>query len=167
MKKKTQENLEAGFAGEGQAHMRYLIFAQKAEKEGYPDLARLFEAVALAEQVHATNHLKVLDGVNTSAQNLQEALDGETFEVKQMYPAYKETARLEEEKGAERSTDWALQAEKVHAVMYEKARQAVENGKDIELEKVFICEVCGYTAEGGAPDRCPVCGAPKNRFRMF
>ncbi len=167
MKKKTEENLKAAFAGESQAHMRYLIFARQAEKEGYSNLSRLFEAIAFAERVHATNHLKVLDEVKTSADNLQEALDGETFEVNEMYPAYRETARSDQEKGAERSTDWALQAEMVHAVMYKKAKQVVEKGKDIELEKVFICEVCGYTAEGGAPDRCPVCGAPKDKFRMF
>ena len=167
MRKMTEENMKAAFAGESQAHMKYLIFARKAQKEGYPGLSRLFKAIAFAEQVHAANHLKVLGGVNSSDQNLQAAIDGETFEVNEMYPAYKEVARLEEEKGAERSADWALQAEKIHAAMYQKAKQAVEGGKDVELKSVFICEVCGYTVEEGAPDRCPVCGAPRDKFNKF
>ena len=84
-----------------------------------------------------------------------------------MYPAYQEVAKLQEEKSAVRSTDWALQAEKIHAAMYQKAKQAVEDSKDIELKEVFICELCGYTVDGGAPDRCPICGAPKQKFRKF
>jgi len=167
MRKMTEENIKSAFAGESQAHMKYLLFAQRAEKEGYPNLSRLFKAIAFAEQVHANNHLKVLNGINSSAQNLQVAIDGESFEVEEMYPAYHEVAKLQGEKGAQRSTDWALQAEKIHAAMYEKAKQAVEGGKDVEVKEVFICEVCGYTVEDGAPDRCPVCGAPKNKFRTF
>lgn len=167
MRKMTEENIKSAFAGESQAHMRYLIFAKKAEEEGFANVARLFKAIAFAEQVHATNHLKVLNGMNSSEQNLQVAIDGETFEVEEMYPAYHEVAKLQGEKAAQRSTDWALQAEKIHAAMYEKAKQAAEGGKDVEMKEVFICEVCGYTVEGGAPDRCAVCGAPKNKFRTF
>ena len=167
MRKMTEENIKSAFAGESQAHMKYLIFAKKAEEEGFSNVARLFKAIAFAEQVHATNHLKVLGGINSSAQNLQTAIDGETFEVDEMYPAYKEVAKLQEEKGAVRSTDWALQAEKIHAAMYQKAQQSVEDSKDIELKEVFICELCGYTLEGEAPDRCPICGAPKQKFRKF
>jgi rubrerythrin len=167
MRKMTEENLKTAFAGESQAHMRYLIFAQKAEADGYPNVARLFKAIAFAEQVHATNHYKVLGGISTSSQNLQTAIDGETFEVNEMYPAYKEVARLQQEKGAERSTDWALKAEKIHAAMYQKSKQAVEGSKDVELKEVFICELCGYTGEGEAPDRCPICGAKKDKFRKF
>ncbi|MGB2696753.1 MAG: rubrerythrin family protein [Candidatus Zixiibacteriota bacterium] len=167
MKKMTEENIKSAFSGESQAHMRYLIFAKKAEEEGFANVARLFKSIAFAEQVHATNHLKVLGEINSSAQNLQAAIDGETFEVAEIYPAYKEVAKLQEEKGAVRSTDWALQAEKIHAAMYQKTKQAVEDSKDIELKEVFICELCGYTVEGGVPDRCPICGAPKQKFRKF
>lgn len=167
MRKITEENLNSAFAGESQAHMRYLIFAQKAEEEGYPNLSRLFKAIAFAEQVHATNHYQVLGGISTSSQNLQTAIDGETYEVNEMYPAYKEVAKLQKEKGAERSTDWALQTEKIHAAMYQKAKQAVESGKDVELKEVFICEACGYTVEGDAPDRCPICGAAREKFLKF
>ena len=167
MKKMTEDNLKSAFAGESQAHMRYLIFADKTEEEGFPNVARLFKAIAYAEQVHATNHFKTLAMLKGTADYLQAAINGETYEVNEMYPAYKAVAELQEEKGAQRSTDWALQAEKVHAGMYQKAKQAVERKEDITLEAVFICEACGYTVENSAPDRCPVCGAPKEKFRKF
>lgn len=167
MRKMTKTNLEAAFAGESQAHMRYLIFAGEAEKEGFPQVARLFRAIAFAEQVHATNHLRTLGGVGESPANLQVAIDGETFEVDEMYPAYKAVAELQDEKGAVRSTHYALEAEKVHAGMYQKARQSVLAGKDVEIGDIYICEVCGWTVEGEAPDRCPICGATRDKFRKF
>lgn len=163
----TKANLESAFAGESQAHMKYLIFADVAEKEGFPNVARLFRAIAFAEQVHATNHYRALGMVGESASNLQIAIEGETFEVEEMYPAYKAVADLQEEKTASRSMNYALEAEKVHAGMYHMARQAVLAGKDLELGPVHICEVCGWTVEGEAPDRCPICGAPKDKFRKF
>lgn len=147
--------------------MRYLIFADVAEKEGFPNVARLFRAIAFAEQVHTTNHYRALGMMGESAANLQVAIDGETFEVEEMYPAYKAVADLQEEKNASRSMNYALEAEKVHAGMYQKARQAVLAGKDVELGPVYICEVCGWTVEGEAPDRCPICGATKEKFRKF
>ncbi len=167
MRKMTEDNLKSAFAGESQAHIRYLIFANKAEQEGFPNVARLFRAIAYAEQLHATNHYNVLGLVHKTADNLQVAINGETFEVDEMYPAYKAVAELQEEKGAQRSTNAALQAEKVHAGMYQKAKQGIERREDIALGPVFICEVCGYTLEGSAPDRCPICGASKEKFRKF
>jgi len=167
MRKMTEDNLKGAFAGESQAHMRYLIFADKAEEEGFPNVARLFRAIAHAEQVHATNHYKVLGMIRRTADNLQVAIDGETYEVNEMYPAYKAVAELQGEEGAKVSTNAALQAEKVHAGMYQKAKQSVERGEDISLGPVFICDVCGYTVEGSAPDRCPICGASKEKFRKF
>ena len=167
MRKMTEDNLKSAFAGESQAHMRYLIFANKAEQEGFPNVARLFRAIAYAEQLHATNHYNVLSLVHETADNLQAAINGETFEVNEMYPAYKAVAELQEEKGAQRSTNAALQAEKVHAAMYQKAMQGVERREDIALGPVFICAACGYTLEGSAPDRCPICGASKEKFRKF
>ncbi|MCS7096537.1 MAG: rubrerythrin family protein [Candidatus Bathyarchaeota archaeon] len=167
MRKMTEENLEKAFAGESQAHMRYLIFAEKAEEEGFPNVARLFRAIAYAEQVHAKNHYGTLGLIRESAENLQAAIDGETHEVEEIYPAYSTVAKLQGEKGAQRVMEWALQAEKIHAGMYQKAKQAVESGKDIKMGPIFICKLCGYTVEGEVPDRCPVCGAAKERFQKF
>lgn len=167
MRKMTEDNLKGAFAGESQAHMRYLIFANKAEEEGRANVARLFRAIAYAEQVHATNHFTTLGMVLSSADNLQAAINDETYEVEEMYPAYKAVAELQAERGALQSFYYALEAEKIHAAMYQKARQAVLAGKDVELKDVFICSVCGYTVEGTAPDRCPICGAVKDKFRKF
>lgn len=167
MKLMTQDNLQAAFAGESQAHMKYLIFADQAEKEGFSDVARLFRAIAFAEQVHATNHFRTLGKIGQTAENLQAGIDGETYEVNEMYPAFRAVAELQEEKGANRSMTWALEAEKVHAGMYEQARQAVLSGKDAEVGEIYICETCGWTVEGEPPDRCPICGAKKEKFRRF
>ena len=167
MRPMTEENLKAAFAGESQAHMRYLIFAEQAEKEGKMNLARLFRAIAYAEQVHATNHYRELGLIGDSPSNLQEAINGETFEVEEMYPAYDAVAKLQDEGGATRSIHYALEAEKIHAGMYAEAKRKADAGEDVEIGKVYICPVCGYTIEGEAPDKCPVCGARHETFKEF
>ena len=167
MKKMTTQNIQDAYSGESQAHMKYLIFAEKAESEGYPKVAKLFRAISFAEQVHANNHLKVLQGVGSTAENLQTAIDGEDFEVEEMYPAYDAVAKLQDEKGAVRSIHYAIEAEKIHSAMFAQARQTVKEGKDIQIEDVYICPLCGYTSENHAPDACPVCGVSKDKFVKF
>ncbi len=167
MRAMTETDLSAAFAGESQAHMRYLAFAQAAEERGRPEVAKLFRVIAFAEQVHATNHLKALDKLKSDRENLQAAVEGETYEVEEMYPAFLAVAKLQHEAGAEESMGWALETEKVHIGLYEQALQAVSAGRDRAPGKLYVCEVCGYTGEGDAPDRCPVCGAARNRIREF
>jgi len=167
MKKMTRANLEAAFSGESQAHMKYLIFAEAAERENLPNVARLFRAIAYAEQVHATNHFRNLSGIGETGENLAKAEEGENFEVEEMYPAYDAVAKLQGEQGAQRSIHYALEAEKIHEAMYEKARQAVLAGKDPQIDELYICPVCGYTHEGTPPERCPVCNAPGSSFKKF
>lgn len=163
----TQGNMENAYAGESQAHMRYLIFAGVAEKEGKPNIARLFRAIAYAEEVHAANHYRVLGNVKDTVANLDTAIAGETFEVEEMYPVYHEVAKFQGEKESERSTHYALEAEKIHAKMYQRAKEAAQKGQDLELGVVSICPVCGYTVEGDIPEFCPICGAPKQSFKSF
>ena len=167
MRDMTKANLEAAFAGESQAHMKYLIFADKAKKDGFPNIARIFRANAYAEQVHATSHFKVMKKLAKTSTNLQVGIEGETFEVEEMYPAYTAVAELQEERGAVRSTKWAQEAEKVHAEMYKEAKKAVDSSQDIKVEKVHVCSVCGWTGEGEAPDNCPLCNAKKEFFKIF
>ncbi len=167
MKKMTMANLEDAFSGESQAHMKYLIFAEAAERENLPNIARLFRAIAYAEQVHATNHFRNLGGIGETGENLAKAAEGENFEVEEMYPAYDAVAKLQGEQGAIRSIHYALEAEKIHEAMYEKARQSVLAGKDPQIGELFICPVCGYTHEGTPPERCPVCNAPSSSFKKF
>lgn len=177
----TAANLRNAHGGESMAHMRYMIWGDKAAEEGFPNVARLFRAITLAEQVHASNHFRELRnevggyvcnsaavfGLGTTSPNLQGAIDGETFEITEMYPTYLETAKFQGEKGAQRSFHYALSAEKQHAVMFQKAKKAVDSGKDIKLGPVQICTVCGWTQEGDPPDVCPICGAKKEKFRTF
>lgn len=163
----TRENLQAAFAGESQAHMKYLIFADQAEKDGFPNVARMFRANAYAEQVHATSHFKVLKKLSETSDNLQVGIEGETFEVKEMYPAYMAVAELQDERGALRSTKWAREAEKIHAVMYADAKAAVAAEKDVQAENVFVCSVCGWTGVDGHPDNCPICNAKSELFQAF
>ncbi len=163
----TREFLQAAFAGESQAHMKYLIFSQEAEKKGMPQLGRLFRAIAYAEQVHATNHFRELGKINDPASNVQSCIEGESFEVREMYPAYHAVAEMQGEKGAVRSTYYALEAEKIHEKMYSQAKAVVAAGKDLALGQVSICPICGYTVENEAPATCPVCGAKRETFKTF
>ncbi len=167
MKAMTQTNLQEAFAGESQAHMRYMIFADVAEREGLPNIARLFRAASFSEQMHATAHLRALSGVGTTAQNLKGAFGGENFEVTEMYAAYIEVAKLQEERAALTSMTRAIEAEKVHAKLYSQAEQALETKTDLPAKDIFVCEVCGFTMEGEAPERCPICGAVHSRLRKF
>jgi rubrerythrin len=163
----TEKSLQEAFAGEAQAHMKYLIFSEKAEKEGYPNVARLFKAIAYAEQVHATNHARQLGMIKNTAENLDTYVTAETYEVEEMYPAFMAIAKLQGEKGAELSMHYAIEAEKIHAELYRKAKQEVSQGKDLEISEVYICPVCGYTHEGEPPEKCPVCGASRDKFKKF
>lgn len=167
MRAMTRENLSNAYAGESQAHMRYLIYADVAEKEGKANIARLFRAVAYAERVHATAHLHELGMVNDTSQNLSAAIGGENFEVDEMYPAYNKVAELQEEKGAARSTLYAWEAEKIHAKFYADAKARTDAGEDLDIGKLHVCPVCGYTGEGEAPEACPVCKTKADRFRYF
>lgn len=167
MRKMTENNLKDAFAGESQAHMKYLVFAEKAEKEGKEKVAKLFRAIAYAEQVHATNHLRALGGIGKTTDNLGTAIDGENFEVEEMYPAYDAVAKLQGEQNAIQSIHYAIEAEKIHASMYSDAKNKVQDGEDISIESVYICPVCGYTVVDEAPDSCPVCGVAKSKFKVF
>ncbi|OQA47311.1 MAG: Rubrerythrin-2 [Chloroflexi bacterium ADurb.Bin325] len=166
MKATTLENIKAAFAGESQAHMKYMVFAERAERDGFANIARLFRAASLSEQIHATNHLRTF-GLGKTAENLEVAFDGESYEIHSMYPEFIAAALADEEKRAQSSMEHALAAEKVHAALYAAAKEAVAAGKDSELGDVYVCGVCGYTMEGEAPDKCPICGASHTRFTKF
>lgn len=177
----TADFLRSAYGGESMAHMRYLYWATVAEKEGYPNVSKLFEAIAYAESVHANNHFKELGkdikdstvaagavfGDSKTVDNLQGAINGELHEVDQMYPVYLNTAEFQNESGAKRSFHFALEAEKIHAELFAQARDNVKDGKDIELKSVYICPVCGHTVLDEAPDRCPVCGTKKDMYKKF
>jgi rubrerythrin len=158
---KTNEHLMAAFAGESQANRKYLAFAAMAEQEGYPRAARMFKAAAMAETIHALSHFRTAGGVGSTADNLKAAVEGETYEFTSMYPEMLETARSEGNKDAERSFNFANEAEKVHARLYQDVLDNLKAGKDSDF---YVCSVCGNVEEGSAPDNCPICGATKDKF---
>jgi rubrerythrin len=161
MMKKTAKNLEEAFAGESQANRKYLAFATKADREGYTQVAKLFRAAAEAETVHAHAHLRALGGIRTTAENLKEALAGETHEFKKMYPDMIEEARNEGEDAALKSFSYANEVEEIHAGLYQKALGQMEKMEPVDY---YVCSVCGYTCEGQPPDICPVCKSKSQAF---
>ena len=160
----TADNLAEAFAGESQANRRYLAFAKKADDEGLPQVAKLFRAAAEAETIHAHAHLRVLGGVKGTADNLGEAIAGEAFEFQTMYPKFLEEATAEGNKPAVYSIKNAFEVEKVHHALYTKALEAVKSGSDMAATAIYLCPVCGNTVEGEAPEKCPVCGVPREKF---
>jgi len=160
----TKDNLQAAFAGESQANRKYLAFAKKAEADGYPQVARLFRAAAAAETVHAHAHLRVMGGIKNTAENLEAAIDGEGYEFTEMYPDFLKEAESEGNQPAVYSFKNALTVEEIHHGLYSEALQAVKSGNDLPETKVYVCEVCGNTVKGEAPDKCPICNAPREKF---
>jgi len=162
----TEENLQSAFAGESQANRRYLFFADKAEKEGYPQAARLFRAAAEAETVHARNHLAAMDGVGSTRDNLMAGAIGEHYEFTRMYPPFIEQAEAEDNKRAQRSFEYANEVEQIHHKHFEEAIKAFDAGQQLKDEPYFVCPVCGNTVAGEAPEKCPICGAPGSSFKQ-
>jgi rubrerythrin len=160
----TIENLEVAFAGESQANRKYTAFARQAEKEGYPQIAKLFRAAAEAETLHALAHLSNMGGVGSTLENLRAAVAGETYEFTEMYPPMVEQAKAENHK-ARHMLGYANAAEKVHAGLFGQALAALESGADLTTMEVYLCPVCGHVEFGTPPEKCPICGAPASRFQ--
>ncbi len=162
----TTENLAVAFAGESQANRKYLAFARQADKEGLPQIARLFRAAAEAETIHALGHLANMGGVGSTLQNLEVAVKGETYEYTEMYPPMVDQAKKEGHK-AKTLLDFANRAEQVHAGLFQQALAAMKAGKDLSQMDVYLCPVCGDLEFGPPPERCPICGAPASRFQKI
>lgn len=154
----TQHDLKEAFGGESQANQKYRAFAKQAEKDGFPNVARLFRTTAEAERIHAEGHLGALGGIGATAANLQAAIEGETFEFTEMYPPMLERAQAAGHKAA-RMFKYAVAAEAVHARLYQAALEAVRQGRDLETTDFFLCPVCGHIEFGKPEVDCPICGA--------
>lgn len=177
----TAANLRSAHGGESMAYQRYRVWGERARSDGFPNVGRLFDAIAYAERVHAANHFGQLKdvagdfnvnamagfGLGSTSENLQGAIAGENYEIEQMYPAFMAVAELQNEKYAHRVFKWAWEAEKIHSKLFSDAKAKVDQGQDIDADPVQICSVCGYTELGEAPDVCPICGAKKEKFVEF
>jgi rubrerythrin len=160
----TSDNLQAAFAGESQANRKYLAFAEKAEKEGFAQVAKLFRAAAAAETIHAHAHLRTMKGVESTAANLKAAVAGENYEHTSMYPAFIAEAEAEGNRAALTVFNFANEAEKVHEALFTGALAAIEGGADLAAQEIWVCSVCGHTVQGTAPEKCPICGAPHTKY---
>jgi rubrerythrin len=163
----TSDNLQAAFAGESQASRKYLYFAEKADEEGRKQIALLFRAASDAETVHARNHLKVMQGIKSTSDNLKAAIDGEHYEFTKMYPDFIKQADAEGNKKANDTFDLANKVEQIHHRLYQTALAVLEKGQDMAEKPMYVCQHCGNTIEGEPPDRCPICGMPKSMFKRI
>lgn len=164
---KTQENLMAAFTGESQANRKYLAFARKAEKEGFKNVGRVFQAIAEAETIHALKHFEIAGKVSETLENLQAAAEGEHYEFSEMYPEFIETANKEGEEKALQSFEYANAAEKVHGGIFNDLKKIVAKGSDLEDHHIYLCPVCGWVGIDQVPDRCPICNTAKKAFEQF
>lgn len=160
----TTDNLKEAFAGESQANRRYKFFAERADKEGHKQIARLFRAAAEAETVHARNHLDAL-GIGSTVDNLKAAASGEHYEFTTMYPPFIQEAIAEKNVTAETSFTWANKVEKIHHFLYQNALKSVESGQSAKDQPYYVCQTCGNTVIGAAPDKCPICSMPGSQFK--
>jgi rubrerythrin len=163
----TSDNLQAAFAGESQASRKYLYFAQKADEEGYKQIARLFRAASDAETVHARNHLNVMQGIKSTADNLKVAIGGEHYEFTKMYPDFMKQAEAESNSEANNTFYLANKVEQIHHSLYQTALAMLEKGEALPEKPMYVCQHCGNTVEGEPPDKCPVCGRPKSMFKRI
>lgn len=160
----TKDNLKDAFAGESQANRKYLAFAKKAEADGFKQIAKLFRAAAEAETIHAHAHLRVMGEIKSTADNLQAGIDGEGYEFQQMYPKFVAEAEAEGNKAALTSFKYAMAVEKIHHGLYTEALTTFKTGRDLNAAAIYVCPVCGNTVIGSIPDKCPICGVPKDKF---
>lgn len=160
---KTEDNLKQAFSGESQANQKYLAFAVKAEREGFPIIAQLFRTAAAAEKIHAEGHFTAMNGIGSTVENIKAAIDGETYEFTEMYPPMLQQAEAENHK-AKRMFGYAVKAEEVHAQLYKLALAAAEKGKDLENIEIYLCPVCGNIEFGKPEDKCEICGTLASKF---
>lgn len=157
----TLKNLKEGFEAESKANIRDLAFAIKAEQEGYPAIAGLFRAIAESEAIHAFHHLRLLGVIADTQENLQAAFERENFAA-DAYPGFIKSAEEEGNRAAATTFGYHRDVEKGHAKLYEKALDRMMDPEGVDY---YVCSVCGYVSVGTAPDECPVCGAPRDKFR--
>jgi rubrerythrin len=161
---KTEKNLYTAFVGEAKAALRLKGYAEKADKEGYPQMARLFRAISAAEEIHALGHLRLLKIIKSTEENLKASFEREVSVSENIYPELIRVAEEEGDEAARISFSHARDAEEVHGKLYKGAIDQMIR----ETETPYhVCEICGFVIEGDAPDNCPVCGAPKDKFKRI
>ena len=161
----TELKLKEAFAGESQANRKYTVFAEQADIEGFKNVAKLYRAAAEAEAIHARKMIRVLGGVGITMENLKKSVEGETHEFKSLYPAFIKEGEEEKKSEAVTAFTYAMKAEVVHADLYRRAMNAIQGKRDLSMEKISICTVCGNIFFGELPEKCPICSVFKKKFK--
>eukprot|EP00771_Trimastix_marina_P002406 gnl/Trimastix_PCT/354.p1 GENE.gnl/Trimastix_PCT/354~~gnl/Trimastix_PCT/354.p1 ORF type:complete len:184 (-),score=65.03 gnl/Trimastix_PCT/354:49-552(-) len=161
----TEKSLYEALAGECQANRKYEMFAEKATRDGFANIGKLFRAASAAEAIHAKRILNILLKSNTTEQNLESAIAGETYEFTEMYPQMEQRAEAEGRRDARTVFNQNSRAERIHANLYNQALEALRRGVDFEGQKIYLCPFCGHLEVGNPPERCPICGLKGENFQ--
>ena len=160
----TKDALQQAYAGEAKAALRLKVYAEKAEAEGFPQIAKLFRVIARSEEIHGTRALKVLKEVKTTEENLAESFEAEQGVASVAYAEFVRQAEAEGNRAAALHFSQSKDVEETHAKLYKEAMNHLMEERETTYH---VCLVCGYIADGILPEVCPVCGADQKQFTQF
>ena len=160
----TKEALQQAYAGEAKAALRLRVFAEKADQEGYPQIAKLFRVIAWSEEIHGARALKVLKAIGTTEENLAESFQSEQGVAEVAYNRFVKEAEAEGNQAAVIHFSQSRDVEETHAKLYKEAMNHLQEERETTYH---VCLICGYVADGVLPETCPVCGAGKEKFKTF
>ncbi|MCP5104370.1 MAG: rubrerythrin family protein [bacterium] len=152
------------YVGEAKAALRLKLYAQKAETEGYPQIAKLFRAISFSEEIHGIRALRMLGAVKGTEENLTASFESETTVAEVKYKEFLQMALAEGKNNQAKIFSQARDVEETHAALYKKTMEHMLEDRDVDYH---VCLVCGYVADGDVPDKCPVCDAPKEQFNQL
>jgi rubrerythrin len=160
----TTDTLYEAYTGEAKAALRLKVFADKAQKEGYPQIAKLFRVISFSEEIHGARALLVLGRVKSTEENLAASFESETRVAGVAYDEFVKQAEAEGNSAAVIHFSQSRDVEEVHAKLYKEAMSHVMEERDTTY---YVCTLCGYVSDGTLPDECPICGALKEQFTHF
>lgn len=164
MDEKIREALREAYVGEAKAVLRLKMFADRADKDGYPQIARLFRVIAFSEEIHGMRALRVLKEIKTTEENLAESFESEKTVAEIAYDRFVKMAEQAGDKQALLHFSQSRDVEETHAKLY---KQAMNHFMEERQAVYHVCKVCGYVADGVLPEECPVCAAKKDQFTTF
>lgn len=164
MDDKIREAMQQAYTGEAKAALRLKLYAEKADAEGYKQIARLFRVIAFSEEIHGKRALRVLKELKTTEENLNASFESEKATAEIAYDQFVKMAEAAGDKPALLHFSQSRDVEETHANLY---KQAMNHFMEERETVYYVCKVCGYVSDGILPDECPVCGAKKEQFSTF
>jgi len=161
MDEKMKDAMHQAYTGESKASLRLKVFAEKADQEGYPQLAKLFRVISFSEELHGKRALRLMKEIKSTEENLADSFESET---KVAGVAYDNFIKYAEEVGDRAASVYFSQSrdvEEIHAKLY---KEAMDHVLEERQTTYYVCDICGYVSDGILPEECPVCGAKKEKF---